>query len=185
LRSGNSWSDPPQQANATFANYRFRNGETLSELRLHYATLGQPRRNSQGAIDNAVLMMHWTNASGQALLTPEFRAALFGPGAPFDATRYFVILPDAIGHGRSSKPSDGLRVAFPRYGYGDMVDLQHRLVAEVLGIARLRAIVGISMGCMNACSGLKPIRTRWTESCPSPAFHQRSRGGTSFGAGWW
>ena len=80
-----SYEDPPQQANATFANYRFRNGETLSELRLHYATLGQPRRNGHGAIDNAVLMMHWTNASSQALLTPEFRAALFGPGAPFDS----------------------------------------------------------------------------------------------------
>jgi len=145
-----SYEDPPQQANAVFSNYRFRNGEMLPEMRLHYATLGQPRRNSQGAIDNAVLMLHWTNASGQALLTPEFRTALFAPGAPFDATRYFVILPDAIGHGRSSKPSDGLRAAFPRYGYGDMVDLQHRLVTEVLGIARLRAIVGISMGCMNA-----------------------------------
>jgi homoserine O-acetyltransferase len=149
-QAGQSYEDPPHQASATFANYRFRNGETLPALRLHYATLGQPRRNSQGAIDNAVLMLHWTNASGQALLTEEFRAALFAPGAPFDATRYFVILPDAVGHGRSSKPSDGLRAAFPRYGYGDMVDLQHRLVTEVLGIAHLRAIVGISMGCMNA-----------------------------------
>ena len=145
-----TYEDVPQQASATLANYRFRNGETLPELRLNYATLGQPRRNSHGAIDNAILMLHWTNASGQALLTPEFRTALFAPGAPFDATRYFVILPDAVGHGRSSKPSDGLRAAFPRYNYGDMVDLQHRLVTEVLGIARLRAIVGMSMGCMNA-----------------------------------
>jgi homoserine O-acetyltransferase/O-succinyltransferase len=154
-----SYEDLPQQANATFANYRFRNGETLPELRLNYATLGQPRRNSQGAIDNAVLMLHWTNASGQALLTEEFRTALFAPGAPFDATRYFVILPDAVGHGRSSKPSDGLRAAFPRYGYGDMVDLQHRLVTEVLGIGRLHAIVGISMGCMNAW--------QWAEAYPN------------------
>jgi len=112
-QAGQSYEDPPQLANATFANYRFRNGETLPELRLHYATLGQPRRNSHGAIDNAVLMLHWTNASGQALLTQEFRTALFAPGAPFDATRYFVILPDAVGHGRSSKPSDGLRASFP------------------------------------------------------------------------
>jgi homoserine O-acetyltransferase len=156
---GQSYDGPAQQANATFANYRFRSGETLPELRLRYATLGQPRRNSQGTIDNAVLMLHWTNASGQALLTPEFRTALFGPGAPFDATRYFVILPDAIGHGRSSKPSDGLRAAFPRYGYGDMVDLQHRLVTEVLGVGRLRAIVGISMGCMNAW--------QWAEAYPN------------------
>jgi homoserine O-acetyltransferase len=149
-QAAQSYEDAPQQANATLANYRFRNGETLPELRLNYTTLGQPRRNSHGAIDNAILMLHWTYASGQALLTPEFRTALFAPGAPFDTTRYFVILPDALGHGRSSKPSDGLRAAFPRYGYGDMVDLQHRLVTEVLGITHLRAIVGISMGCMNA-----------------------------------
>ena len=157
-QGGQSFEDAPQQATVTLANYRFRNGETLPELRLNYATLGQPHRNSHGAIDNAVLMLHWTNASGQALLTPEFRAALFAPGAPFDVARYFVILPDAIGHGRSSKPSDGLRTAFPRYGYGDMVDLQHRLVTQVLGIAHLRAIVGISMGCMNAW--------QWVEAYP-------------------
>jgi homoserine O-acetyltransferase len=131
-QAAQSYEAPPKEANAIFANYRFRNGETLPELRLNYTTLGQPRRNSQGAIDNAVLMLHWTSASGQALLTPEFRTALFAPGAPFDVTRYFVILPDAIGHGRSSKPSDGLRAAFPRYGYGDMVDLQHRLVTDLL-----------------------------------------------------
>jgi len=166
-QAAQSYEAPPKEANAIFANYRFRNGETLPEVGLNYTTLGQPRRNSRGAIDNAVLMLHWTNASGQALLTPEFRTALFAPGAPFDATRYFVILPDAIGHGRSSKPRDGLRAAFPRYGYGDMVDLQHKLVTEVLGITRLRAIVGISMGCMNdwqwaeaypdAMDGIMPI----------------------------
>jgi homoserine O-acetyltransferase/O-succinyltransferase len=157
-QAARSYEDAPQQANATFANYRFRNGETLPELRLNYTTLGQPRRNGHGVIDNAILMLHWTNASGQALLTQVFRTALFAPGAPFDATRYFVILPDAVGHGRSSKPSDGLRAEFPRYGYGDMVDLQHRLVTEVLGIAHLRAIVGISMGCMNAW--------QWAEAYP-------------------
>ena len=157
-QAAQSYEASPKEANAIFANYRFRNGETLPEVGLNYTTLGQPRRNSRGAIDNAVLMLHWTNASGQALLTPEFRTALFAPGAPFDATRYFVILPDAIGHGRSSKPRDGLRAAFPRYGYGDMVDLQHKLVTEVLGITRLRAIVGISMGCMNAW--------QWAEAYP-------------------
>jgi homoserine O-acetyltransferase len=91
-------SDPssaatPHQADATFANYRFRDGETLPQLRLHYATLGQPHRNAQGAINNAVLLLHWTGASGEALLTPKYRTALFAPGAPFDASRYFVILP--------------------------------------------------------------------------------------------
>jgi len=156
-------SDPssaatPHQADATFANYRFRDGETLPQLRLHYATLGQPHRNAQGAIDNAVLLLHWTSASGEALLTPEYRTALFAPGAPFDASRYFVILPDAVGHGRSSKPSDGLKTAFPHYGYGDMVDLQHMLVTETLGITHLRAIVGMSMGCMNAW--------QWAETYP-------------------
>src|ERR1700674_1083321 len=98
-------SDPssaatPHQADATFANYRFRDGETLPQLRLHSSTLGQLHRNAQGAIDNAVLLLHWTSASGEALLTPEYRMALFAPGAPFDASRYFVILPDAVGHGR-------------------------------------------------------------------------------------
>jgi len=158
-QAARSLEDTPQQEIATLTNYRFRSGETLPELRMNYATLGQPRRNSQGVIDNAILMLHWTSASSQALLTPEFRAALFAPGAPFDATRYFVILPDAIGHGRSSKPSDGLRAAFPHYDYGDMVDLQHRLVTEVLGIPRLHAVVGISMGCMNAW--------QWAEAYPN------------------
>lgn len=156
--SGLSSAPMPHQADATFAGYRFRDGETLPQLRLHYATLGQPHRNAQGAIDNAVLLLHWTSASGEALLTPEYRMALFSPGAPFDAGRYYVILPDAVGHGRSSKPSDGLKAAFPRYGYGDMVDLQHRLVTETLGVTHLRAIVGMSMGCMNAW--------RWAETYP-------------------
>jgi homoserine O-acetyltransferase len=161
--STRSQSDPssattPHQADATFANYRFRDGETLPRLRLHYATLGQPRRNAQGAIDNAVLILHWTGVSSEALLTPEYKTALFAPGAPFDASRYFVILPDAVGHGRSSKPSDGLRTAFPHYGYGDMVDLEHMLVTETLGITHLRAIVGMSMGCMNAW--------QWAEAYP-------------------
>jgi homoserine O-acetyltransferase len=157
-QSDRSSAATPHQADATFASYRFRDGKTLPQLRLHYATLGQPHRNAQGAIDNAVLLLHWTGASGEALLTPEYRTALFAPGAPFDASRYFVILPDAIGHGRSSKPSDGLKAAFPRYGYGDMVHLQHMLVTETLGITHLRAIVGMSMGCMNAW--------QWAETYP-------------------
>jgi len=90
------------EADATFSEYSFRDGETLSQLRLHYATPGRPHRDAGGAVDNATLVLHWTSARSQALLTPEYRKALFGPGAPFDAGRYFVILPDAIGHGRSS-----------------------------------------------------------------------------------
>ncbi|UMB72159.1 alpha/beta fold hydrolase [Mycobacterium paraterrae] len=139
-----------RQADAVFNDYRFRNGEPLSQLRIHYSVLGQPHRNQQGVTDNAILLLHWTNASGQALLAPEFRDALFAPGAPFDATRFFVIIPDDVGHGQSSKPSDGLRAGFPHYGYADVVDLQHKLVTETLGISHLRAAVGLSMGCMNA-----------------------------------
>jgi homoserine O-acetyltransferase len=147
-----------RQADAFFANHRFRNGETLDQLRLHYAVLGEPHRDEHGTIDNAVLFLHWTNASSRELLTPEYKQALFAPGAPFDTTRFFVIIPDNVGHGQSSKPSDGLRARFPRYGYSDMVDLQHRLVVETLGVTHLRAVVGMSMGCMNAW--------QWAEAYP-------------------
>ena len=146
------------QRDVIFPNYKFEDGETLSELRLHFVTLGHTHTNAQGAIDNAILLLHWTNASSQALLTSEFQFALFAPGAPLDTSRYFIIVPDDIGHGRSSKPSDGLKAAFPHYGYGDMVDLQHRVVTESLGIGHLRAIIGMSMGCMNAW--------QWAEEFP-------------------
>jgi homoserine O-acetyltransferase len=148
----------PRQADAFYVNHRFRNGETLDQLRLHYALLGQPHRDKHGAIDNAVLLLHWTNASSQDLLSPEYKEALFAPGAPFDITRFFVIIPDNVGHGQSSKPSDGLKAEFPHYGYSDMVDLQHRLVVETLGVTHLRAVVGMSMGCMNAW--------QWAEAYP-------------------
>ncbi len=139
-----------RQADSSFAQYKLRDGETLPDLRIHYVTLGQPHKNAAGTIDNAILVLHWTSASSQALLAPEFQEALFAPGAPFDAQRYYVIIPDDIGHGQSSKPSNGLKAAFPHYGYGDMVDLQHKLVVESLGVTHLRAVVGMSMGCMNA-----------------------------------
>ena len=134
------------QADAWFEQYRFHNGEILPRLRIHYSTLGSPHRNAQGQIDNAVLVIHWTGADGNTLLSKNFMEALFAPGRPLDATRYFLILPDNVGHGKSSKPSDGLKAAFPKYGYADMVDLQHRLVTEKLGIEHLHAILGISMG---------------------------------------
>jgi homoserine O-acetyltransferase len=104
------------------------------------------------------LLLHWTNASGQALLTPEYSNALFAPGAPFDTSRFFVIIPDDVGHGRSSKPSDGLKAKFPHYGYGDIVDLQYKLVTETLGVPHVHAVVGMSMGCMNAW--------QWAEAYP-------------------
>jgi len=139
-----------EQHDAVFDHYKFRGGESLDRLNLHYATLGQPHRNSVGEIDNAVLVMHWTGSDGRAVLTPLYMKALYAPGRPLDAGKYFLIFPDSIGLGKSSKPSDGLRMKFPHYGYQDMVDLQHKLVVEVLGIKRLRAILGMSMGGMNA-----------------------------------
>jgi homoserine O-acetyltransferase len=139
-----------EQHDAAFSDYRFRNGEVLDELRLHYATAGTPARNGKGEITNAVLMLHWTTGSGAALCTPEFVSSLYGPGMPLDAAKTFLVFADSVGHGLSSKPSDGLRAKFPRYGYRDMVDLQRRLVSETLGIERLRAIVGLSMGGMHA-----------------------------------
>jgi homoserine O-acetyltransferase len=137
-------------SDAWFDNYRFRDGEILPRLRIHYATLGQPHRDAQGDIDNAVLVLHWTGADDRAVLSSEYTKALYDPGRPLDAGKYYLIFADSVGHGQSSRPSDGLKAKFPRYGYNDMVDIQHRLVSETLGIKRLHAIVGMSMGGMNA-----------------------------------
>ena len=123
-------------------DFRFRSGEVLPELRLHYTTLGDPK-------GIPVLVLHGTGGSGKGLLTAEFGGELFGPGQPLDASRYYVILPDAIGHGGSSKPSDGMRTRFPRYDYDDMVEAQYRLVTEGLGISHLRLVLGVSMGGMH------------------------------------
>ena len=122
-------------------DFRFKSGEVLPELRLHYRTLGDPG-------GEPVLLMHGTTGSGATLLAPGFGGELFGPGQALDITRYHVILPDAIGHGRSSKPSDGLRTGFPKYGYEDMVVAQYRLLTEHLGLTRLRLVLGNSMGGM-------------------------------------
>jgi len=130
-------------------DFRFRSGETMAELRIHYATLGTPHRDARGNIDNAVMVLHGTGGSGRQFLQPQFADQLFGPGQPLDLARYYVILPDGIGHGRSSKPSDGLRMRFPAYDYDDMVEAQ-RLMLERLGVARLRLLMGTSMGCMHA-----------------------------------
>lgn len=129
---------------------RFASGETLPEVRIHYATLGAPHRNAAGEIDNAVMLLHGTGGTGRQFLQPHFAGELFGPGQPLDINRYWIILPDNIGHGQSSKPSDGLRMRFPNYDYADMVALQHRLLTEELGVTRLRLLLGTSMGCMHA-----------------------------------
>lgn len=129
-------------------DFRFSNGETLPELRMHYITIGTVRRNAAGAIANAALLLHNTTGSAKDWLTPELAAELFGEGQPLDAAQHYIILPDAIGFGGSSKPSDGLRATFPHYRYGDIVEAEHRLLTEGLGIAHLRLILGLSMGGM-------------------------------------
>ena len=131
-------------------NFKFRSGETLPELRLHYTTLGKPARDAQGRVTNAVLILHGTGGTGHQFLTPIFAGELFGPGQLLDATRYFIILPDGIGHGKSSKPSDGLHAHFPQYDYDDMVAAHHQLLSEGLGVNHLRLILGTSMGCMHS-----------------------------------
>ena len=130
-------------------DFKFRSGETLPRLTMHYTTLGRPHRNAAGEIDNAVMVLHGTGGSGQQFLRPQFADELYGPGQPLDIRRYWIILPDNIGHGKSSKPSDGLRVQFPQYDYDDMVEAQ-RLMLQELGVTRLRLIFGTSMGCMHA-----------------------------------
>lgn len=131
----------------TVRDFAFADGERLPELRLHYRTLGAPQR-VDGRVTNAVLIMHGTMGSGDNFLSRTFGDLLFGPGQLLDATKYFIILPDAIGHGESSKPSDGLRARFPRYGYRDIVRAQHSLLTEHLKVDHLRLVMGTSMGGM-------------------------------------
>ncbi len=131
-------------------DFRFADGETLSELRLHYMTFGTPVKDASGLVRNAVLILHGTGGAGTQFLNPVFAGELFGAGQPLDTTRYFVILPDDIGHGESSKPSDGLRANFPHYAYADMVEAEHRLVTEGIHVDHLRLIIGTSMGCMHS-----------------------------------
>jgi homoserine O-acetyltransferase/O-succinyltransferase len=129
-------------------DFCFASGERLPDLRLHYSLLGAPARDAHGRVSNAVLILHGTTVSGGVFLEDRFASVLFGPGQPLDARRYFIILPDGIGHGQSSKPSDGLRARFPQYDYEDMVTAQHALVSQGLGINHLRLVLGTSMGGM-------------------------------------
>ena len=131
-------------------DFKFADGEVLPELRIHYRTLGQPRRDASGVVRNAVLIIHGTGGTGTQFLTPIFANELFGSGQPLDTTHYYVILPDGIGHGLSSRPSEGLHAKFPHYNYDDMVDAQHRLLVEKLGVAHLRLVMGTSMGGMQS-----------------------------------
>jgi len=139
---------PTQEGTFNIPDFHFGSGETLPQLRLHYLTLGKPHTDSSGHTDNAVLLLHGTGGDAHSLLNPLFSEVLFEPGQPLDITKYFVILPDDIGHGSSSKPSDGLHAHFPQYDYDDMVRSQHAMLLEGLKVNHLRLILGTSMGCM-------------------------------------
>jgi homoserine O-acetyltransferase len=132
----------PKQADWIAREFKFHTGEVMPELRVHYTTVGEPS-------GQAVLVLHGTSVSAASMLTPDFAGQLFGPGQPLDAAKYYVIIPDSIGHGSSSKPSDGLRTKFPKYDYADMVDAQYRLLTEGLGVHHVRLIIGNSMGGMH------------------------------------
>ncbi|MGI8610802.1 MAG: alpha/beta fold hydrolase [Sphingomicrobium sp.] len=140
---------PTRESDVVLRNFAFRSGEVLPELRMHVTTLGTPRRNAAGVVDNAVMVLHGTGGTGQQFLRPQFADELYGPGQPLDIRRYWIILPDNIGHGKSSKPSDRLRMKFPQYDYDDMVAAQRRMLLEGLGVTELRLIIGTSMGCMH------------------------------------
>ncbi len=140
----------PVEGDYVIRDFKFKSGETLPELKLHYTTIGTPMRDSNGVARNAVLIMHGTGGAGNQFLTEQFAGVLFGAGQLLDATRYFIILPDGIGHGKSSKPSDGLHARFPHYTYDDMVAAQHQLLTDKLGINHLRLVMGTSMGGMQS-----------------------------------
>jgi len=140
----------PTEGDFRIRDFKFQSGETLPELRIHYRTLGKPEKDAQGKTTNAVLIMHGTTGSGAQFVRPEFAGELFGKDQPLDATKFFTVLPDGIGHGKSSKPSDGMHAKFPRYGYLDMVEAQYRLLTEGLGVNHARLVMGTSMGGMHS-----------------------------------
>jgi homoserine O-acetyltransferase len=141
-----SW--PTHDGAYDIPNFKFKDGGTLPVLHLHYLTLGSPRRDAAGHVDNAVLLLHGTGGDAHSLMNPVFSDVLFGPGQPLDITKYYLILPDDIGHGQSSKPSDGLHMRFPKYDYDDMVKSQHAMLMDGLHVDHLRLVLGTSMGCM-------------------------------------
>ena len=141
---------PTREGDVVLKDFRFADGESLPQLEIHYTTLGQPHRNAAGQIDNAVMVLHGTGGDGHQFLRPQFADELYGPGEPLDIRKYYIILPDNIGHGKSSKPSDGLRMKFPKYDYADMIEAQYRMLTEGLGIRHMRLIMGTSMGCMHS-----------------------------------
>lgn len=140
----------PKEGDFVARDFRFRSGEVLPELRLHYTTLGEPKRDASGRVTNAVMVLHGTGGTGRQFLSPQFADELLVPGGLLDPAKYYIILPDGIGHGKSSKPSDGLHARFPQYDYDDMVAAQHLLLTQGLKVDRLRLLMGTSMGCMHS-----------------------------------
>jgi len=149
-RSQNASKYAAEEGDYVAKDFKFASSETLPELKLHFRTLGKPVRDAKGHITNAVLVLHGTGGSGQQFLSPQFAEELYGAGQPLDIGKYFVILPDGIGHGKSSKPSDGMHAHFPSYDYADMVAAHHLLLTKGLGVDHLRLIFGTSMGCMHS-----------------------------------
>jgi homoserine O-acetyltransferase len=142
-------TDPTEHAADFIAHdFHFSDGTIFPDLRIHYVTLGTPQRDAHGEITNAVLLLHGTTGTGKAFLTPLMRKELFAAGEPLDTQRYFIVIPDGLGRGGSSKPSDGLRTKFPHYGYGDVVEANHRLLVEGLKVRHLKLVLGTSMGGM-------------------------------------
>ena len=139
----------PQEGDFVLREFKFHSGESLPEVRMHYRTLGKPERDAAGVVRNAILILHGTTGSSAQFLRPEFAEKLFGEGQLLDPARYYIIIPDNLGHGKSTKPSDGLRARFPKYGYRDMIAAQHRLITEGLGVNHLRLVMGTSMGGMH------------------------------------
>ena len=152
LAAGDAAAQAPAPTPGDFAirNLRFAAGESLPEARIHYVTLGRPSKDAKGHVSNAVLILHGTGGSHKQFLTPNFAGELFGPGQLLDAATHYIVIPDCIGHGLSTKPSDGLHGKFPRYTYADAVDIQHRLLTEGLGVDHLLLVMGTSMGGMHA-----------------------------------
>src|SRR6266513_3697654 len=140
---------PPVESDYTVRDFKFASGESLPELRIHYRTLGKIDKDDQGKTRHAILIMHGITGSGVQFIRPEFAGELFGPGQPLDTAKFFIVLPDGIGHGKSSKPSETLHAKFPRYGYRDMVEAQFRLLSEGLGVNHARLVMGTSMGGMH------------------------------------
>ena len=175
----------PYEGDYVVHDFHFASGEVLPELHLHFTAIGKPKRDAHGRVDNAILILHGTGGSGRSLLNEHFAGVLFGKGQLLDSNRYFIILPDGIGHGKSSKPSDGLHARFPQYAYADMVAAQHALVSQGLQVDHLRLVMGTSMGCMHSFM--------WGEAYPDfvdalmprrllPACRCRSRDAIACGA---